>query len=499
MAATAVRLRILAKVAGGTHGPALTEVELFPNATDAGDACDTCTDVDGDGAGDPGFPQNTCRLDNCPELANADQLDTDGDKQGDVCDADDDNDTVADAADNCPVNANAGQADTDGDGSGDACDPCTDVDGDGYGIPGSYACTTGSNDCDDADASVHPGAAEACDGQDNDCDGYDDNDITHPEVCNNADENCNGLIDEGNPGGGGACSTGLAGVCGPGTMLCQSGGLQCAGTRGPGPEICNGQDDDCDGTVDESEDADDDGRPNCSDNCPDAANANQADADGDGLGDACDCAPGNPQNPVPPAVGDSLRLQQAGGVTTLAWSDGGTPGPFRVYRGWRKPGIAWDYNQVCLGPAVETPSATDGALPRPYTMFWYLVTRTGCGESGCGQASSGAPIPNDDPCPSAGTDADGDGVEEALDTCAGYHNPSQADADGDAHGDPCDNCAAASNPDQSNIDGDALGDACDPDMDGDGVPNGADNCPTVPNPGQQDGDGDGKGDACDPN
>ena len=32
-----------------------------------GDVCDTCTDVDGDGFGDPGFPVNTCAEDACPD------------------------------------------------------------------------------------------------------------------------------------------------------------------------------------------------------------------------------------------------------------------------------------------------------------------------------------------------------------------------------------------------------------------------------------------------
>jgi uncharacterized repeat protein (TIGR01451 family) len=32
----------------------------------AGDLCDTCTDTDGDGSGDPGFSENTCPTDNCP-------------------------------------------------------------------------------------------------------------------------------------------------------------------------------------------------------------------------------------------------------------------------------------------------------------------------------------------------------------------------------------------------------------------------------------------------
>ena len=53
-----------------------------------GDACDTCTDTDGDNFGNPGFPVNTCTIDNCPSAANPDQADDDGDCIGNVCDSD---------------------------------------------------------------------------------------------------------------------------------------------------------------------------------------------------------------------------------------------------------------------------------------------------------------------------------------------------------------------------------------------------------------------------
>ncbi len=51
----------------------------------------------------------------------------------------------------------------DDDGGDDDDDPTTDDDGDGY--------TENDGDCDDADATIYPGAEELCDGIDNDCDG----------------------------------------------------------------------------------------------------------------------------------------------------------------------------------------------------------------------------------------------------------------------------------------------------------------------------------------
>ncbi|MFN0096426.1 MAG: thrombospondin type 3 repeat-containing protein [Dehalococcoidia bacterium] len=145
-----------------------------------GDACDA--DDDNDGVSDGGDscplelpgantvdPANGCldfdldtvfyASDNCPVVANSDQLDNEGDAAGDACDPDDDNDglpdsgdgcplelpganavdpangcldfdldTVLYAFDNCPVVANHGQEDNDGDGDGDACDPDDDND-----------------------------------------------------------------------------------------------------------------------------------------------------------------------------------------------------------------------------------------------------------------------------------------------------------------------------------------------------------------------------------
>ncbi|MDP2666143.1 MAG: putative metal-binding motif-containing protein [Candidatus Diapherotrites archaeon] len=54
------------------------------------------------------------------------------------------------------------------------CEDCRDNDGDGY-IDGGCAGDIVKYDCNDNDASIHPGAEEVCDMVDNDCDGVVDN------------------------------------------------------------------------------------------------------------------------------------------------------------------------------------------------------------------------------------------------------------------------------------------------------------------------------------
>ena len=70
-------------------------------------------------------------MDNCPDVANSDQIDGlpgFGDGVGDACDNDDDNDGVNDDKDNCILVPNPGQVDSDGDGQGDACQDDCDLD-----------------------------------------------------------------------------------------------------------------------------------------------------------------------------------------------------------------------------------------------------------------------------------------------------------------------------------------------------------------------------------
>tara|TARA_Y100000310_G_scaffold77027_1_gene73493 strand:- start:6716 stop:8755 length:2040 start_codon:yes stop_codon:yes gene_type:complete len=75
------------------------------------------------------------------------------------------------------------------------------------------------------------------------------------EVCDGADNNCNGNIDEGAQGVGAECGMTEAGICEYGHYQCVYDGtkadLKCDGAILPEIEVCDNLDNNCDGTIDE--------------------------------------------------------------------------------------------------------------------------------------------------------------------------------------------------------------------------------------------------------
>lgn len=164
-----------------------------------------------------------------------------------------------------------------------------DLDGDGYGAPGAgvEACSppegyvANDADCDDALATTWPGAAEVCDGLDNDCD---------VEVDEGAETVLYADLDGDTYGDPATGTEGCAGI--------DSGVLDssdCDDTNAdvwPGaPEQCNGGDDDCDGAVPADEvDADGDTERVCDEDCNEAeplAWAGAIEEAGDGVDNDC--------------------------------------------------------------------------------------------------------------------------------------------------------------------------------------------------------------------
>jgi hypothetical protein len=148
----------------------------------------------------------------------------------------------------------------------------------------------------------------------------------------------------------------------------------------------------------ETDDVDLDGICAALDNCPATANPGQENQDGDSAGDLCDCAPADPLDGPPAEVDDSLVLVDDGALTTLGWDDEGVAGPFRLYRGTHDGAPPFAYDHACQGGPIAGTSTTDGELPPTGTMYYYLVSREGCGESVIGRDSLGQPIPNPVPC-----------------------------------------------------------------------------------------------------
>jgi len=281
----------------------LAALSLFPacegGGPGGGEICGDGIDNDNDGAIDEGADEDGDTYRDCdiPELIDCDDQDASINPAADeLCDG----------------------ADTDCDGVADN----VDLDGDGYISSDCYG-----QDCDDGDADAYPGRPESCDGADNDCDGEVDNGFDadddgwtscagdcsngdpfiNPdaeEICDFIDNNCNNQVDEtfdldedGYIGWDGPEYAACADIYGPGGEGADLGDCDDADPNQwpkAHEDASNGEDDDCDGCIDECQDGDGDGWDNCDTDAtgdPTCTVPGENTGDTDGLAADCDdCA-----------------------------------------------------------------------------------------------------------------------------------------------------------------------------------------------------------------
>ena len=354
--------------------------------------------------------------------------DVDGDTYGDssvfgtpYCDGNQPSDLVPDGFDcddtNAAINPGADEVcadagldqNCDGDPDLNAVDATVwyaDLDGDGFGDASVSvaSCTqpmgyvTDGSDCDDGQPGVYPGAAEVCDGVDNNCSG-DETDVAgwteyyadtdgdgfgdagsalgacdgqpsgyvpdstdcndnesamypgNTEVCDGLDNDCSGLIDDGQPttdfyadtDGDGFGDGGIVvnQFCSPGAGWAEQGG-DCddnqVSVNPDAEEVCDGLDNDCDALTDLEDDSLVDGQVGYEDLDGDGYGAGDpidvcdlgdlAELDGDCADTNADVNPGAEEVPGNDVDEDCDGVAQTGSGTGTGTGTGGTrPGP----------------------------------------------------------------------------------------------------------------------------------------------------------------------------
>ncbi|MCB9764470.1 MAG: FG-GAP repeat protein [Alphaproteobacteria bacterium] len=504
---------------------------------DAADALTWHPDMDGDGYGDPtqsvvscaapgGWVTDDRDCDDADPTLNPDTLwyrDADGDGHGLASDAaasclqpsgfvataEDCDD--ADPAVNPDATEVCNGLDDDCDGATDgpdAIDPSTwyaDADGDGYGDPdaATLACDApaghiaDASDCDDADPAVNPGAAEVCNGLDDDCDGATDGpDAIDPSTWY-ADDDGDGY---GDPDDSALACDAPAGAVADATDCDDDDAAVNPGAT----EVCNGLDDDCDGATD---------GPNAAD-----AGTWYADDDGDGYGDpddatlACDAPTG--------AVADDQDCDDDDATQnpdTLWYTDADGDGfgdPAAVTQTCERPANARRNSrdcddtdasvspngvEVCNGVDDDCDGAVDGVDAEDSATWYTDDDGDGFGDPSASTAACTQPsgaVSDDTDCddtdPAVNPDAtevcnslddDCDGLVDADDPDVSPSSGSwYADTDGDGYGDPddpsacggsgyvaddtdCDDNVAVMNPGEPEV-CDGLDNDCDGTIDG---------------------------------
>jgi uncharacterized protein YcfL len=406
------------------------------NNNGIGDACEVapCANQGGDSDKD-----GVCdKVDNCPNVYNPDQKDSNNNGIGDACEVapcanqggDSDKDGICDKVDNCPNVYNPDQKDSNNNGIGDACETtgggktCDDLVAKGETGQISLSNIPSTARVEYSGPSTGWGYKLVCD---NNCSatqiikGLTPGDY-NVKIQMFSPSYCYRQVSvKVTTGGGNPCAN--QGGDSDGDGICNNVD-NCPNVSNPDQKDSNnnGIGDACEFVspcADQGGDTDGDSVCDNKDNCPNVYNPDQKDSNNNGIGDACETTGGGKTCEDVVVKGESGQI-----------SISNIPSTARVeYSG---PSTGWGYKLVCDKNCSGT-QVVKGLTVGTYIVRVQMFTPAYCYK----QISVTVTAGGGNPCASQGGDSDNDGICDNKDNCPNVANPDQKDSNNNGIGDAC--------------------------------------------------------------